>query len=86
MPIYRIDSPGYKNGSAWDRTYRSRRAAVAAIADACRMSEVYLGPAFCDGDGDDDDEETSWCVYDSREARDRDDTGAWAPRVTRCRK
>lgn len=81
MPIYRIDSPGYKNGSAWDRTYRSRRAAVAAIAHAYQMPETYLGPAFCDSD---DDDETSWCVYDSRDARDRDDTGAWAPRVTRC--
>lgn len=83
MPIYRIDSPRQKNGSAWDRTYRTRREAVAAIAHAYQMSETYLGPAFCDSD---DDNETSWCVYDSREARDRDDTGAWAPRVTRCRK
>ena len=83
MPIYRIDSPRQKNGSAWDRTYRTRREAVAAIAHAYQMSETCLGPAFC---GSDDDNETSWCVYDSREARDRDDTGAWAPRVTRCRK
>lgn len=80
---YKIANPNGLNGPAWDSTYSTRGAAVAAIAFAYQMAESHLSEPFPDEDDDEESDEvhTAWSVYETEEERDRDDTGAEAPRV-----
>jgi hypothetical protein len=83
MPAtFTISNPNSLNGPAWNRTYSTRDEAAAAIATAYRWPDHVIGPSFSDDD-EDGNGATSWCVYETEDACENDDTVAHAPRVTR---
>lgn len=82
---YSIKNCNGKSGGDWNRQYNTREQAAAAIAKAYGwdVAAVAIGPKMIDEIGDDGEEEIAWCVYESQEDCDADDTGAHAPRIVR---
>lgn len=82
---YSIKNSNGLSGGDWNRQYNTREQAAAAIAKAYGWdaAAVAIGPKMIDEIGDDGEEEIAWCVYESQEDCDADDTGAHAPRIVR---
>lgn len=82
---YSIKNSNGLSGGDWSRLYNTREQAAAAIARAYGWdaAAVAIGPEMIDEVGDDGEEEIAWCVYESQEDCDSDDTGAHAPRIVR---
>lgn len=75
---YIISNNEGRRGMAWLDEYETLAEAVAAIADELGWESVVLSESFATEDG------TGWCAYETQSECDRDEEGAYAPRVI-CR-
>lgn len=82
MATYKISNSNGKSGGVWSRSYSTRGEAARAIADGMGWDDVVLSHSFT-SDGDDGEDLTAWCAYETQEECDADQDGARAPCVTR---
>jgi len=90
MRIFRITNMSGITGPAWSQDYETIDEAREALRRAMGWKYIYLSTMFSDGDGEMSPagwwEDTAVCAYESQEDRDRDDEGAYAPRITSWRR
>lgn len=88
MRVFRITNTRGIDGPAWRRDYETIDAAQEALRLAMGWKYLYMSELFYDGDGEAHDgwlEGDAVCAYSTREERDRDNEGAYAPRITSWR-
>jgi len=74
---YRISNTHGWTHAGWSHTYTSERAAIAALQRLLGWERMFFSESFTTDEG------SAQCVYPTREARDVDQDGAHAPRISR---